>query len=247
MLSEFSRSVLRETSPAAASRALLVPGAVDTTTFSPAGRAEARERLGVHPSARLVLTVRRIEPRMGLENLISSVRFLGDVAGLQVAIAGSGPTRQLEALRDELALGDRVTLVGRVSEGDLPLWYKAADLFVLPTLAYEGFGLVTAEALASGTPVVGTPVGATPELLTPLEPRLVSAGTDPEALADAIRVGLSLATPAFRQRCRDFALARFSWDTGLASWEQALDDAVRRHRSNRGVFAGAELLPAPDR
>ena len=116
---------------------------------------------------------------MGLESLISAVRLLDDVAGLRVAIAGQRLRVQLETMRDKLGLGDRVALLGRVSDDELPLWYRAADLFVLPTLAYEGFGLVTAEALASGTPVVGTPVGATPELLEPLEPRLLARDAEP--------------------------------------------------------------------
>ena len=93
-------------------------------------------------------------------------------------------------------------MVGRVSDEELQEWHRAADLFVLPTVAYEGFGLVTAEALASGTPVVGTPVGATPELLVPLDARLVSRGTDAPALAEAMRTGLALATPELRERCR---------------------------------------------
>jgi glycosyltransferase involved in cell wall biosynthesis len=180
---------------------------------------------------------------MGLENLVAAVKLLDDVAGLRLAIAGSGSTQRLKAQSEALSLGDRVWLLGRVSEEDLPRWYRAADLFVLPTLAFEGFGLVTAEALASGTPVVGTPVGATPELLTPLEPRLVSRGTAPEDLAVAIRSGLSLATPAFRTRCREFALARFSWSTGVVSWERALEDVISRNGSEIGAVGAHSLAP----
>jgi glycosyltransferase involved in cell wall biosynthesis len=119
-----------------------------------------------------------------------------------------------------------VSFPGRVSENDLRDWYRAADVFVLPTIAYEGFGMVTVEALASGTPVVGTPVGATPELLEPLEPRLVAGGDDPPSLAAAIGDALGLADADFRSRCRDYAVRRFDWDGVMVGWEETLFNAV---------------------
>jgi glycosyltransferase involved in cell wall biosynthesis len=227
VLSDFSRGLLSESAPGIARQAALVSGAVDTQKFTPADRDEARERLGVSAATRLVLTVRRLAPRMGLENLIAAARLLDDVPGLRVAVAGGGQGVELSALRDRLGLEGRVDLIGWVSDDDLALWHRAADLFVLPTVAYEGFGLATAEALASGTPVVGTRVGATPELLEPLDPRLLARGTDPEDLAGAIRTGLRLATPELRARCRDYALARLSWETVLPEWERVLEEAVQ--------------------
>jgi glycosyltransferase involved in cell wall biosynthesis len=91
----------------------------------------------------------------------------------------------IQALIDELGLTETVRLLGWVSD-DLVGWNRAADLVVMPTQELEGFGLATVEALACGTPVIGTPSGATPELLRPLDPGLVSRDTSPEALADAI-------------------------------------------------------------
>ncbi len=246
VLSEFSRTILGETSPGAARDAVLVAGAVDTDAFTPQGRSEARANLGLAPSELVVLTVRRVEPRMGLENLVEAAGLLEDIPELRVVVAGSGNTKHLERLRGELDLGGRIALVGRLSDEELQEWHRAADLFVLPTLAYEGFGLVTAEALASGTPVVGTPVGATPELLVPLDARLVSRGTDPPALAEAIRTGLALATPELRERCRSFAVDRFSWEANLPAWEQALADVVRRHRSTASANAGPGFVSAVD-
>ncbi len=82
---------------------------------------------------------------------------------------------EVEAEVARLGLGDAVTLTGRIDDNALVRHYQAADLFALPTQAYEGFGMVTLEALACGTPVVGTPVGATPEIpVAPLDPALVS-------------------------------------------------------------------------
>ena len=133
----------------------------------------------------------------------------------------------LRRVAGELDLVDRVHFAGFVSELELVDWYRAADLFVLPTIAYEGFGLVTAEALASGVPVVGTPVGATPELLTPLDPRLVASAPDAEALATAVTDAFSFTDAEFRARCRRYACERFAWERVVGAWEEALVEASK--------------------
>ena len=131
---------------------------------------------------------------MGIDRLLRALPLLGrdDVT---LVIAGTGSLAgDLPRLAAELGLAERV-LVGPVSDDSrLVDWYRAADLFVLPTTAYEGFGMATVEALASGTPVVGTAIGATPELLAPLDPRLVAPTADPDALAAAIGEALDFAT-----------------------------------------------------
>ena len=72
------------------------------------------------------------------------------------------------------------------SPNELADHYRAASLFVLPTVALEGFGLITVEAFACGTPVLGTPVGAIPEVLRPFDPRLLARDASPDALAEGI-------------------------------------------------------------
>jgi glycosyltransferase involved in cell wall biosynthesis len=142
-----------------------------------------------------------------------------------------------DALRTEasrLGLADRVRFLGRVSEGELRTLYAAADLFVLPTVAYEGFGMATVEALASGTPVVGTSVGATPELLEPLEPRLLAPEPTGPALAAAIRWVLGNTSDAFRARCAAYARERFDWEVAIEGWEDALARASELSVRSRG-------------
>jgi glycosyltransferase involved in cell wall biosynthesis len=174
---------------------------------------------------------------MGIEVLLLALLRLPETVDLAVVGAGTlGDT--LTRLAEELGLAERVTFVGQVSEPELVDWYRAADLFVLPTIAYEGFGLVTVEALACGTPVVGTPVGATPELLTPLDPRLVASAPSDEALARAVGDALEITGPELRERCRRYACERFSWDGVADAWEEAFLDASRmraRRRTPEGV------------
>ena len=232
VLSEFSRSLLEQDHPEAAARALRVSGGVDTAAFSPGDGADAaRERLGVPRDVPLLLTVRRLEARMGLEQLLHAVARVLRSRDVTVAVVGGG-TREtaLRRLSAALALDRNVRFLGKVTDEELRDWYRAADLFVLPTVAYEGFGMVTAEALASGTPVVGTPVGATPELLGPLDPRLLAAAAEPEALAAAIAEVLEIAGPALRRRCREYACERFAWENAIRTWEDALRQAAEGSR-----------------
>jgi glycosyltransferase involved in cell wall biosynthesis len=186
----------------------------------------ARARLGVEATRRMLVTVRRAEPRMGLEQLLRAVTLLEDDVALAV-VGGGLLSDELRRLTGALGLDGRVLFVGAVEEEELHDWYRAADLFVLPTAAYEGFGMVTIEALASGTPVVGTPVGATPELLAPLDPRLVARGADAASLATAIREALGFGDKDLRVRCRDYALGRFGWETVVTQWERALTETVK--------------------
>jgi glycosyltransferase involved in cell wall biosynthesis len=144
-------------------------------------------------------------------------------------IVGSGPLEAL--LRSEvaeLALEDIVTFAGHQSDDRLQQWYRAADVFVLPTVAYEGCGMVTLEALASGTPVVGTPIGATPELLAPLDDSLVAASSDPGDLAAAIERVVTADAEDLRHRCRLYATRRFRWSSAIESWETALTEVASR-------------------
>jgi glycosyltransferase involved in cell wall biosynthesis len=224
ILSEFSRSLLMADHPDQSAKIRFVPGGVDTNWFSPGdGMRAARLRLGLDPRRRLLATVRRAEPRMGIDQLLRAIRILASDE-LDLAVVGGGLlTDEFRRLSSELGIDSQVSFVGRVAEEELPDWYRAADLFVLPTVAYEGFGMVTVEALASGTPVVGTPVGATPELLEPLDPRLVARGPDPDSLAVAIRGALNFIDNDFRAGCRKYALARFDWNQVTGAWEEVLE------------------------
>ncbi|MEO8289692.1 MAG: glycosyltransferase family 4 protein [Gaiellaceae bacterium] len=228
VLSDFSRSILVADHEIDERRITKVDGIVDTERFAPGDGAEAaRARLGLGQGFPVLLTARRLEPRMGIDRLLGALALLENRDAL-LAIAGTGSLdAELRSQAGALGLGDRVRFLGRIPDPDLVEWIRAADLFVLPTTAYEGFGMATAEALATGTAVVGTPIGATPELLAPLDPRLVSESAEPDALARAVDSALAFAaTPEFRARCREYAEGRFALATAITSWEDALVEAA---------------------
>jgi glycosyltransferase involved in cell wall biosynthesis len=112
---------------------------------------------------------------------------------VQLVVAGAGYLAEdLRRRADELGVAEAVVFPGFVADDDLPELYRAADLFVLPTLEMEGFGIVTVEAFASGVPVVATPVGANPEVAGALDPRTIAASTGPADLAAAVLRALKI-------------------------------------------------------
>ncbi len=220
-LSEFSRSILAGRYPEVLDRLTLIPGGVDTQRFRPAeDRQAVRAGLGIAPDEAVVLSVRRMAPRMGLPELVrAAARLHAEHPRLRLVLVGDGVLRpEVEAEVARLGLGDAVTLTGRIDDDALVRHYQAADLFALPTQAYEGFGMVTLEALACGTPVVGTPVGATPEILAPLDPALVSRDAGEEAIADALRAWLDADREPARARAREHALS-YDWERVMDRYE----------------------------
>lgn len=227
-LSAFSRGLLVERHPDAAGRCHQVGGGVDPAFFAPPAEPSAvvRARHGVADGEIFLLTTRRLEPRMGLEELLGAVAATRDQR-ITLAITGDGGQRSsLEALARSLAVSDRVRFLGRVSERELRALYSSADLFVLPTVAYEGFGMSTVEALASGTPVLGTAVGATPEILAPIGDAFIVPLADAQCLADGLQRVIPLLTPELRARCSDRARTLYSWEKAILPWEAVLESAI---------------------
>ena len=235
-LSEYSKNRFLKYYTFSQPELCVIPGGVDIEEFHPpdsrAAMDSIRKKLKLSAETPLLLTVRRLEQRMGLENLIHAARILhGRTPALkfQMVIIGKGSLKdRLERLIQEQEVSHCVQLVGLVPRETLPLFFRCADLFVLPTTAIEGFGLVTAEALASGLPVMGTPVGATEEILQQVDERLLFKNTSPEALAEGIETFLK--TPEIfwemRSRCRDLAETRYSWETVVKRTEQEFRKAI---------------------
>ncbi|HUT32702.1 MAG TPA: glycosyltransferase family 4 protein [Planctomycetota bacterium] len=222
--SQYSRDLLSETVPRLGGKPVqVIPWGVDAARFCPAAdRAAVRAALGWRPDELVLLTVRRLVPRMGLGQLIRAFALASAKRpGLRLVVGGEGPLRgHLEELAR--AAGGRVDFTGLVPPADLPRHLQAADLFMLPSLALEAFGLVTIESLACGTPVLATRRCASPEILAPLDERLLIASTDAPVIAEAILgPGIQVATePGFRDRCRTYAVERYSWDRTASAFEE---------------------------
>jgi glycosyltransferase involved in cell wall biosynthesis len=240
VLSEFMKQRVRAVHGIAEHLIHVIPGAVDIERFAPAGDpAGVRRQLGLPEDRTVLVTVRNLVPRMGLEHFVRAVAMVRDEApGILALIGGEGPLRaELERLIQRHQVKDHVRMLGFVPEDDLPKYYQAADLVVMPTYELEGFGLVTVEALACGTPVVGTPVGATPEILRGIDPALLTGGTQAEAIADSLRTIIRRfrARPGERAGLAAKGLAavraRYTWDHHCAALAGLLADACRGPRA----------------
>jgi glycosyltransferase involved in cell wall biosynthesis len=211
VLSEFMRSELRLLDQTAGDQAYVVPGGIDTTRFNGAGDSNHQVSEPV-----TLFTARRLTPRTGVDELIRAMPLIGQAfPDAQLKIAGTGAqARELEGLASGTGLGSAIEFLGHISDDDLVAWYRKATLVVLPTRELEGFGLSTAEALACGAAVVGTPAGATPELLERLDPGLVAADVTAPAIAAAVVRMLKDPHRLARVRAdaRSVVMPAMSWD-----------------------------------
>jgi glycosyltransferase involved in cell wall biosynthesis len=167
----------------------IIPGGVDLERFYPAhDKVKIRKGLNLPGEKTILLTVRNLVPRMGLENLIIAIKEVVKVASdIYLVLGGEGPLKKdLIDLTRQLGVEDFIRFEGFIPEEELPAYYRMADVFVLPTLELEGFGLVTLEALASGVPVLGTPIGGTVEILRRLNPGLLFKDVSSESIAELI-------------------------------------------------------------
>jgi glycosyltransferase involved in cell wall biosynthesis len=207
----------------------VVPGGVDVDRYVPTGpRARARSLFGLCPHRPLVVTVRRLVKRVGLESLIEAIDQLRrSEPDILVLVAGRGPLADTLTTRiQERNLTRHVRLLGFVPDRDLPALYRAADVSIVPSTAWEGFGLVAAESLAAGTPALVTPVGGLPEVVSPLSKALILDDKTPDALArglkEAFRGTRSLPSS---EACYRYARRHFDWPVIAARTQQVYAEA----------------------
>lgn len=194
-----------------------IPCGVDLRHFDlpSGGKIAAKKSAGIPLGKTVFLTIRNLVPRMGLDSLIRAFEKspLLKEKGL-LFIGGKGILEQplKERVRD-LGLGDSVRFLGHIPEEKLPETYQWADFFVLPTSQLEGFGLVILESMACGTPVLGTPVGAIPEILGAFDARLLFGGHEWKDMMEKLEEIIEKRdTYCFDPAsCRRFVEKRYSW------------------------------------
>jgi D-inositol-3-phosphate glycosyltransferase len=217
----------------------VIPGGVDLARFSPRPWLAARQALGLEASSRIVLFVGRIQRLKGLEVLLRAFARLGDLDARLVVVGGQRGTGhesreigRVQHLAAKLGLEDRTRFVGAVAHEQLPLYYSAADVTVMPS-SYESFGLVAVESLACGTPVVATRVGGLSSLVRDGETGLLVPWRDAELFADRLRQVLT--DEPLRQHLASQAresVLRFSWER-IADEHLAVYADVRSARQAR--------------
>ncbi len=224
--------------------AIVAPG-VDLSMFQPMDRAEARREIG-YGTGRLLLFVGRLERLKGVEIAIRALAQLRDrqhddvrllVLGEDSRDGDESEKERLKALATEVGVRDRIDFVGSVAHHELPYFYAAADVCVMPSYS-ESFGLVGLEAQACGCPVVASGVSGLRSVVRDEVTGYLVEGYDPAAYAE--RIGRLLADGELAQQMgrRGRLLAqRYSWSRTADRIEELFESLSGR--SQDLVQAGA--------
>lgn len=193
----------------------VVPGGIDASAADCGiDRSACREKLNWPADVPTLVCVRRLVRRVGVDVLVHAMSKIAiEIPDIRLMVGGRGPLMDhLTDMVRQSGLDDRVKMLGFIRDEDLPLVYGAADLSVVPTQSLEGFGLITLESLACGTPVAATPVGSLPEVLRPLDDSLLFASNSAESIAEGV-VGLlrDVATLPTSIQCRQYVRDHFDW------------------------------------
>jgi phosphatidyl-myo-inositol dimannoside synthase len=181
--SRYSASVAHEVYGISPAKLAIVPEPIDLTDWR-RRFVEASDSKAARPT---ILSVARMYPRKRLEDLLRASAILRTrIPRAQIRIVGEGPeSARLRLLHRELGLDDTVVFLGEVTRSSLAVEYTIAHCFCLPTIQ-EGFGLVFAEAMAAGLPVVACRAAAVPELVEDGRTGLLVGPRNPAELAHAL-------------------------------------------------------------
>ena len=205
-------------------RGSYIPNGVDTDKFSPneGVRQKMRKQLNIQPHETVILCARRIVQKCGIVYFAKALRRLQNTQDLVVLLTGfSGSLTWRDHHYESLVLkelehlppGIRVVKLGHVPSDDMPSYYRAADLSILPSLV-EATSIAGLESMASGVPLIGTNVGGIPAIIQDKVDGLLVPSEDPHALEKAIRIMIDAPDKrrAMGDRAREATISRFSWD-----------------------------------
>jgi len=220
---------------APAEKMQVVYNGTDLKRFFPSedGTRDLRRRYRIAPDAKLVLSVRSLLFRKGLDVLVRAMpRVLEFEPTALLLLVGEGPEREnLIALRDGLGLQDKVLFAGHVPNAELTPYVNACDLFVIPS-RQESFGIAAIEAMACGRPVIGTAVGGLNEIIDDCRTGMLVEPDNVQHLADAIirvlanrELAASLGRNALRKVEADYGWRNIASIT-VDTYRQVLDSKM---------------------
>ena len=192
-----------------------ISNGVDIERFNPKVEGgEIREKYKIKPEEKVILCPRRLALKNGVWYLIKAIPHIikqnGNVKCLIVGDGSEMGKLSQEVIR--LVVADRVIFAGRVPNSEMPKYYAASDVVVLPSLK-EATSIAGLEAMASGKPLVGTNVGGIPQIIADGETGILVPPRSPEELAYAIACLLNddEKRAAMGLNARKRAESEFSW------------------------------------
>ena len=191
---------------------------VDVNRFRPLTgvKDEMRKKLGISKDSSIVLTVRRLVYKNGIDTLIESAKIaVKKNPRLFFLVVGKGPDfGKVKEKIEQLGMQENFRLTGFISDEVLPFYYNVADFFVLPSKSGEGLPLVALEAMACGVPVIATNVGGTSEVMKEGSGKLVPPNS-PDSLAEAILEFSHSELSTLKKDLRAMIEQNYSWDKNV--------------------------------
>jgi len=179
----------------------IIPIGVNRDIFYPHKKSKAREHFKINPEEEIILYLGRLDPIKGANVFIDIAHKLKHRKNLRSFIVGgeaNGLTQKnLALLTKDLNISERVTFLNPISHGDLPVLYSAVDMLVVPSY-YESFSMVTAESMASGTPVIASNVSGPASLIDDGKTGFLVAPGDGNEFARRIEIFLD--EPSLRKK-----------------------------------------------
>jgi glycosyltransferase involved in cell wall biosynthesis len=188
---------------------------------------EMRKKLGITKDSCVVLTVRRLVYKNGIDTLIESAKkAVKQNPRLVFIVVGKGPDfEEVKERIRQLGIQKNFRLTGFISDEDLPFYYNAADFFVLPSKSGEGLPLVALEAMACGVPVIATNVGGISEVLNEDYGKLVPSNSS-ESLAEAILEFSHRDLSALKKDLRKMVEQKYSWDKNVEKLVEIYEELI---------------------
>jgi glycosyltransferase involved in cell wall biosynthesis len=169
---------------------VVIPNGINVDEFDVGySKEQCRGKLGLSINSRMILFVGTLSPHKGPDILIKAMSgIVKEVPDVKLVFVGHGGMRkELEMLSKKLGVEKNVEFAGFVEENMKPLYYRAADVFCLPSVMnHEIFGIVNLEAMACSVPVVASKIGGVPDVVKDGENGLLVLPGDSGSLADAI-------------------------------------------------------------
>jgi glycosyltransferase involved in cell wall biosynthesis len=204
-------------------RVRVIPNGVDVDHFVPPAAENWREPI--------ILFVGALSEIKGCAYLIAAMpHVLEAEPKASLIVIGVGPQQlELQVLASRIGVESKVQFLGSQSPTQVRDWMRLARVFVLPSVE-EGLGVVLLEALACGTPCIGSRVGGIPDVITPDVGLLTPVG-DPAALASAIKSALTLSRDAWQglsRAARERAEREYDWRLIASQLISVYHNALRR-------------------
>ncbi|MBI4101591.1 MAG: glycosyltransferase [Candidatus Nealsonbacteria bacterium] len=244
-LSESERDFLQNQYSVSPEKLVVIPGGVDLKIFSPSPRLSARKKLHLNEDDFILLFAGRLEWRKGIGTLIHAANLLkNDMPNLKILIIGGkiyGRQKNVDDFKEYQRLGkickdlgteEAVSFLGCIDHNRLPLFYSAADLFIVPSY-YEPFGLVAIESMACRTPVIASAVGGLNAIIENNVNGLLFEARNPVDLKDKILQIRASGAQGIIDNAYKCVAEKYSWKSIAEKISQIYDKLIKDENSPR--------------